>query len=166
MNGLDIRITPIDLVLKHCRVHTVQLTFGSIRACISITNEAAFGGTFLIFKELSPLEADAVLRGNISISLLSEKRGVVGIGKGSNISLPLLENFIPAAAELSPTFTLLGETTAEIALIHEVPGKTNLELGSMQVELKFYSLALVKECPHKCLSPVTEKERFVSPKYS
>jgi hypothetical protein len=147
MNGLDIRIQSVGLVLKHCRVHSVQFSIGSVQCCINISNEVPCGGTFLVFKELSEAECDVAFSGIIRLWLLSERRGNVGVGTSANhISLN------------RDVYSLSG-IDAKISLQYQTEGKPDIELGDVLVSLRLYSLALVKECPHKCISPVTEKER-------
>lgn len=162
MNGIDVRIRPIDLILKHCRVHSVQFSFGSIRCCINITNENPCGGTFLVFKELSEADAEMAFRGEIQLTLLSERRGNVGTGVSCNtVALDSnVHSLQPASAGLTDTFTLLSGAESEISIVYETEGKPNIELGKFLVSIRLYALALVKDCPHKCASPRTEKERY------
>jgi hypothetical protein len=161
MNGLDIRIQSVGLVLKHCRVHSVQFSIGSVQCCINISNEVPCGGTFLVFKELSEAECDAAFSGIIRVWLLSERRGNVGVGTSANpISLNRDVYSLLPSSNLTDTFTVLSGIDTKISLQYQTEGKPDIELGDVLVSLRLYSLALVKECPHKCVSPVTEKERW------
>lgn len=161
MNGLDVRIQCADLVLKQCRIHSVQILFGSIRCCINITNEAPYGGTFLVFKQLTETESEAALSGPIYVTLLSERRGNIGTGTSSEpVTLTPDMNSLRTSTPLTETFTMLSGADSEIPLVYETSGKPTIELGKAVVSIRLYALALVKECPHKCSSPHTEKERY------
>lgn len=159
MNGLDVRVSPHNLVLKHCRIHGVQLDFGSIRCCINVVNEHAFGGTFLLFKSLSEQAPGTLLSGKAYITLLSEHRGVIGVGDSDELELSTNLSELHQTDPLPQTFTLLSGIDTEIPLIYKTSGKPDIDLGSIRLALRLYSLVLVKECPHTSTSFSTDKER-------
>jgi hypothetical protein len=160
MNGLDVRIEPVNLVLKHCRIHTAQVSLGSFQCCVNVTNESARGGTFLLFSAIPEADEEAATSGRVTVSLLSELQGVVGTGHSDVIKLQQSVDGGVVQNNLTRTFTLRGGLDTVIALQHKTEGKPDIELGSMRVTIRLYSLALVKECVHTCQSPETEKERY------
>ena len=163
MNGLDVRITDLDLVLKKCKISSFQFNFGAVSCCISTTNDSSPGGTFLVFKSPCDEDINNAFNGPICVSLISTNRGVIGKGKSPDITFSSQSKQSGFLAALSPSFQQIGHLETNIVISHEEKDKPDLLLGSIKIVLSLYSLALVKECPHQVQEnqqTETDKERY------